>query len=306
MTSIINQQTQSNQLISNLNEMCKALFNSVDKNAFKYLDELAFLDESKFKTGIELELIGNNIYEGVIGIAISILIGIALYYIVNYFIRKIINEEMENPYTFIIKSIIAGFFIIYIKDIVLFVISVNNIITKEILNLTQTFFNQKVTFENILIKINETLYVQGEGFNVMSFDGIIKIYLVFGIINLIFEYSLRYVMIKIMFILSPIFYVMIKIMFILSPIFVAFKTNRKTEYLYNNWIKGIFSLLFMQNIIAIILVISTRFITSPLIPINKIIYIGMIYALIKVNVFIKEIFGGVSIEVQTPIKNIIR
>lgn len=284
MTSIINQQTQSNQLISNLNEMCKALFNSVDKNAFKYLDELAFLDESKFKTGIELELIGNNIYEGVIGIA--------LYYIVNYFIRKIINEEMENPYTFIIKSIIAGFFIIYIKDIVLFVISVNNIITKEILNLTQTFFNQKVTFENILIKINETLYVQGEGFNVMSFDGIIKIYLVFGIINLIFEYSLRYVIIK--------------IMFILSPIFVAFKTNRRTEYLYNNWIKGMFGLLFMQNIIAIILVISTRFITSPLIPINKIIYIGMIYALIKVNVFIKEIFGGVSIEVQTPIKNIIR
>lgn len=292
MTSIINQQTQSNQLIANLNEMCKALFNSVDKNAFKYLDELAFLDESKFKTGIELELIGNNIYEGIIGIAISILMGIALYYIVNYFIRKIINEEIENPYTFIIKSIIAGFFIIYIKDIVLFVISVNNIITKEILNLTQTFFNQRVTFENILIKINETLYVQGEGFNVMSFDGIIKIYLVFGIINLIFEYSLRYVMIK--------------IMFILSPIFVAFKTNRKTEYLYNNWVKGMFGLLFMQNIIAIILVISTRFITSPLILINKIIYIGMIYALIKVNVFIKEIFGGVSIEVQTPIKNIIR
>ena len=32
MTSIINQQTQSNQLIANLNEMCKALFNSVDKN----------------------------------------------------------------------------------------------------------------------------------------------------------------------------------------------------------------------------------------------------------------------------------
>lgn len=109
MTSIINQQTQSNQLIANLNEMCKALFNSVDKNAFKYLDELAFLDESKFKTGIELELIGNNIYEGIIGIAISILMGIALYYIVNYFIRKIINEEIENPYTFIIKSIIAGF-----------------------------------------------------------------------------------------------------------------------------------------------------------------------------------------------------
>ena len=86
MTSIINQQTQSNQLIANLNEMCKALFNSVDKNAFKYLDELAFLDESKFKTGIELELIGNNIYEGIIGIAISILIGIALYYIVNYYV----------------------------------------------------------------------------------------------------------------------------------------------------------------------------------------------------------------------------
>lgn len=62
----------------------------------------------------------------------------------------------------------------------------------------------------------------------------------------------------------------------------------------------------MQNIIAIILVLSTRFMVSSIIPINKIIYIGMIYALIKVNVFVKEMFGGVSIEVQTPIKNIVR
>ena len=292
MTNIVNQQIQGNQLINNFNEMCRALFNSVDKNAFKYLDELAFLDENKFKTSTELDLIGNNVYEGIIGIAISILIGIALYYIINYFIKKIINEEIENPYTFIIKAIIAGFFIIYIKDIILFGISVNNMISKEILNLTKTFFNEKVTFENILIKINEALYTQGQEFNVMSFDGIIKIYLIFGIINLIFEYSLRYVIIK--------------IMFILSPIFIAFKANRKTEYLYNNWTKGVFSLLFMQNIIAIILVLSTRFMVSSIIPINKIIYIGMIYALIKVNVFVKEMFGGVSIEVQTPIKNIVR
>jgi hypothetical protein len=95
-------------------------------------------------------------------------------------------------------------------------------------------------------------------------------------------------------------------MFILSPIFIAFKTNRKTEYLYNNWIKGMASLLFMQNIIAIILVLSTRMIVSPIIPISKIIYIGMIYALIRVNIFVREIFGGVSIEVQTPVKSIIR
>ena len=144
MTNIVNQQIQGNQLINNLNEMCRALFNSVDKNAFKYLDELAFLDENKFKTSTELDLIGNNVYEGIIGIAISILIGIALYYIINYFIKKIINEEIENPYTFIIKAIIAGFFIIYIKDIILFAISANNMISKEILNLTKTFFNEKV------------------------------------------------------------------------------------------------------------------------------------------------------------------
>ena len=292
MTNVVNQQMQGNQLITNLNEICRVLFNSVDKNAFKYLDKLAFLDEKKFKTGTELQLIGNNLYEGIIGIAISILIGVTLYYIINYFIKKMINEEIESPYTYVIKAIIAGFFIIYIKDIILFVIGVNNIITKEILNLTKTFFNEKVTFENILIKINEALYVNGEQFNVISFDGIIKIYLIFGIINLIFEYSLRYVMIQ--------------IMFILSPIFIAFKTNRKTEYLYNNWIKGMASLLFMQNIIAIILVLSTRMIVSPIIPISKIIYIGMIYALIRVNIFVREMFGGVSIEVQTPVKSIIR
>ena len=47
-------------------------------------------------------------------------------------------------------------------------------------------------------------------------------------------------------------------------------------------------------------------IVSPIIPISKIIYIGMIYALIRVNIFVREMFGGVSIEVQTPVKSIIR
>lgn len=293
MTNIINQPQTANQLITNINEMCKTLFNSIDKNAFKYLDKLAFFDDKSFRNSTELEMIGNNFYEGIIGIGLSVLIGIVLYYIINYFIKKVINEELENPYTFIIKAIIISFFIIYIKDILLFIIYVNNIITTEILSLTKTFFNEKVTFENILIKINEALYLSGDNFNVISFDGIIKMYLIFGVINLLFEYSLRYVMVK--------------IMFIISPIVIALKSSKKTEYLYSNWLKGICSLLFMQNIIAIILVLSTRLIVSPIVPITKIIYIGMIYALIRVNFFVKEIFGGgVSIEVQTPIRNILR
>ena len=53
MTNIMNQPQTSNQLITNINEMCKTLFNSIDKNAFKYLDKLAFFDDKSFRNSTE-------------------------------------------------------------------------------------------------------------------------------------------------------------------------------------------------------------------------------------------------------------
>ena len=107
MTNIINQPQTSNQLITNINEMCKTLFNSIDKNAFKYLDKLAFFDDKSFRNSTELEMIGNNFYEGMIGIGLSVLIGIVLYYIINYFIksdREFLDYENESDIKYFMEN----------------------------------------------------------------------------------------------------------------------------------------------------------------------------------------------------------
>ena len=67
------------------------------------------------------------------------------------------------------------------------------------------------------------------------------------------------------------------------------------------WIKNLFSLLFIQVIVAIILVILFAMDYSSSDLITKIIYIGGIYALIKANSFVREFIGGISTTISQSV-----
>lgn len=131
----------------------------------------------------------------------------------------------------------------------------------------------------------------GDGnINVFSLDGIIKGTLTVSLLNLVFSYSLRYVMIKILILLSPFAF--------LSLIM------ENTAHFFRSWYRNMFSLLFVQIIVSIILLLLFSMDYSKANLLNKFIYIGGIYALIRANSIVRELFGGMSTSVQSGISRL--
>ena len=126
--------------------------------------------------------------------------------------------------------------------------------------------------------------------NVFSLDGIIKGTLTVSLLNLVFSYSLRYVMIKILILLSPFAF--------LSLIM------ENTAHFFRSWYRNVFSLLFVQIIVSIILLLLFSMDFSKANLLNKFIYIGGIYALIRANSIVRELFGGMSTSVQSGISRL--
>ncbi len=121
--------------------------------------------------------------------------------------------------------------------------------------------------------------------NIFSLDGIIKGTLTVSLLNLVFSYSLRYVMIKILILLAPFAFLSL--------------TMENTAHFFKSWYRNIFSLLFVQIIVAIVLLLLFSMDYSKANLLNKFIYLGGIYALIRANLIVKELVGGMSTTVQS-------
>lgn len=167
------------------------------------------------------------------------------------------------------------------------IINIIYIITSSISEIGFNIFNKPITFSSFIDSINKNLYTSGELLNIFSFDGIIKSFISFGLINLVFTYSLRYIMIQIFILLSPF-------------AFLSLLTN-SSEWFFKVWIKSFLSLLLVQVLISLILLLSFSIELNLDSNISKILYIGIIYALIRANSYIKELFGGITTTVSSGI-----
>lgn len=123
--------------------------------------------------------------------------------------------------------------------------------------------------------------------NVFSLDGIIKGTVTVSLLNLVFSYSLRYVMVKILILLAPFAFLSL--------------TMENTAHFFKSWYKNLFSLLFVQIMVAIVLLLLFSMDYSKANLLNKFIYLGGIYALIMSNSIVRELFGGMSTAVQSGI-----
>lgn len=126
--------------------------------------------------------------------------------------------------------------------------------------------------------------------NVFTLDGIIKGTITVSLLNLVFSYSLRYVMIKILILLSPFAFLSL--------------TMENTAHFFKSWFRNLFSLLFVQIIVSIVLLLLFSMDYSKANLLNKFIYIGGIYALIRSNSIVRELFGGISTTVQSGVSKL--
>lgn len=279
-------------ILNSINELFSKLFSSVDNTIYSILDDITFVSPDILSNNAFQKILGNSSSEGILLICNSLVLGIIIYYAINYLISHLTYSKIDSPKQFIFKCII---FIAIMNSsfwICEEIINIVSIITNGISEIGLELFSSKINFSNFINNINQNIYSSQESFSIFSFDGIIKSFTSFGLTNLVFTYSLRYIMIQIFILLSPF-------------AFLSLITN-SSEWFFKVWIKTFLSLLLVQILISLILLLSCSIELTQNSNFCKLLYIGIIYALTKSNSYMKELFGGISLNVNATIASFSR
>lgn len=279
-------------ILETINTLLGNLFSSIDNNIYTVLDDITFVSSDIIYDSYFEKILGTSTSNGILLIANSLLFGFVLYYAVKYLLAHFTYKTAENPLQFVLKAIIFGicinfsyFFIEQFLDIV-------SDITLAIRGIGENLFHKNICFSELILEINNTISVGSSSIDVFSLDGLIKSSITISLLNLVFTYSFRYVMIKIFILLSP--------FAILSLILDS------TSWFFKSWAKNLFSLLFIQIIVAIVLLILFSMDYSSNNLMTKFIYIGALYALIKSNSFVRDFVGGVSTTFTQNVENLFK
>ena len=264
-------------IIETINTLFDNLFSSIDNQLYNLLDNLVFINSDILKDSYFQDIFGKSASSGILLLCNSLLFALILYY------------NIEHPFSFIFKCIIYGIFMnssFFIIQLFLDLISNSSLF---ILSIGQNLFKQHISFSSLISNINSQVSINMSSLNIFTVDGLIKSILSFSLLNLVFSYSLRYILIKVFILLTPLAF--------LSLIF------SKTSWFFNSWLKNIFSLLFLQIIVSIILLLMFSIPFSDSSLLNKCIYIGGMYALIQANTIVKEFIGGLSTTISQNVES---
>ena len=277
-------------IINTINTIFQKLFSSIDSNLYNVLDDLIFINKNILKDKYFNKLFGTSTANGILLISNSLLIGFIIYFATKYMLSNFTYNKIENPIQFIFKCIIFGICMNSSFFIIEEILNLNSIICDLIKGLGEDLFNKNICFTELINEININLSINGESLDIFTVDGLITGTLTVSLLSLVFSYSLRYILIKIFVLLSPFAFLTL--------------TLESTSSFFKIWFKNLFSLLFIQIIVSIMLLLLFSMDYSKGNLINKFIYIGGIYALIRANHIVRELFGGISTNIQNGISNI--
>ena len=276
-------------ILETINTILENLLSSIDNNIYTILDDITFISSDIIYDSYFEKILGNSTSSGILLIANSLLFGLALYYSITYLLARFTYKPIEHPSQFIFKAIIFGICINFSYFFIGEFLDLFSNITLAIRGIGEDLFNKNICFAELILEINNTISVNTSSLDVFSLDGLIKTSLSMSLLNLVFTYSFRYVMLKIFILLTP--------CAILSLILDS------TSWFFKSWLKNIFSLLFIQIIVAIVLLILFSMDYSSNNLMTKFIYVGAIYALIKSNSFVRDFVGGVSTTFTQNVEN---
>lgn len=273
-------------IIDSINNIFSNIFSSVDNGIYELLDEIVFIDTSITNKTNFVKLFGTSPSSGILLVCNSLILGIFIFYLANLLFSHLTYSKVQPPLAFIFKMII---FVILMNNslwICRQIINIISLISGSIREIGGNLFNEDISFMNFMQKINDKIYTSKDtSLDVTSFDGIVKSFTTFGFMNLIFSYSLRYIMIQ--------------IFILLFPFAILLGIYDKTAWIAKSIIKAFISLMLEEVLVSLILVLAFSF--SPSNDMSKILYIGIIYSLMKANTYMYMIFGGISTSISNNI-----
>lgn len=277
-------------IINTINTIFENMFSSIDNSLYGVLDDLVFVNNDILQDKYFGKIFGTEAANGLLLVANSLLIGILLYYATRYMLSNFTYEQIENPFQFVFKCVIFGICMNSSFFIIEQILGLNNNVCSLIKGLGEELWGKNICFTGLISEMNDNLSISKDNIDVFTLDGLIKGTLTVSLLNLVFSYSLRYVLIKVFILLSPF-------------AFLSLMLNQ-TSHFFKSWYKNLFSLLFIQIIVSIVLLLLFSMDYSKENLVNKFIYIGGIYALIRANSIVREFFGGISTTIQSGISNL--
>lgn len=277
-------------VIDAINSLLGNVFSSIDNSIFDSLDKITFIDSDILKGSHLEEIYGINPSNGFLLIANALLIGFVLYYSIRLILSNLAITQAESPYIFLFKAIFFGVcmnFAYFLCDQILYL---NFELCTAIRQVGEDIFKTEMCFSSLIEKVNSVVYSEENCLNVFSLDGIIKSTISFGFFNLMFSYSIRYILVKVFILISP---------FAILSLCIT-----QTSNFFKSWIKCLLSLLFIQDFAAItlILIYSIKLANDDLL--SKFLFVSCIFVLIKANSYVREFMGGLSTEFQNGISSI--
>ena len=275
-----------NIIIETINSIFSNLFSSIDNNIYSYLDNFTFIDSSIINNSFFEKLLGANGKNGILYLTDALLLAIIIYYAIRYSYSTFTGSNVEKPTQFIFKVIILGILINSSYFLCEQILNINYLISSSIQEIGENVIGSKITFSSLIQNLNSVISVGENSFYLFSFDGIIKGFISVGLLNILFSYSLRYILVQVFVLTTPL--VLLSLM------------NTSSYWIFKSWFKAFFSLLLLQSFVSLILIVMLSFDSA-----NKLLLIGSIYALIRANTYMREILGGVSVDVSTNISSLI-
>ena len=279
MEVVLNQTDIVNIIIQTINTIFSNLFSTIDNSVYNELDNYVFIDSSIIENTFFEKMLGANGKNGLIFLADAMIVGIALFYIVRYFYLNLIDTTVEKPSKFIFKLFIFALLINFSYFIFDQILNINSLISTGIRDIGSNIVNKNISFSELISELNKSIISSSAELNVFSLDGIIKSFVSIGLVNLLLSYSLRYIIIQVLILFSP--FAILSLM------------NYSTSWIFKAWGKCIFSLLIIQVFIPLIIIVIFCIDKN-----NKILYVGGVYALAKINDYIREMFGGLAINIS--------
>ena len=279
--------TSTNSILEIINNIFGNIFSSVDNSIYELLDKITFINSSIIENNSFSKLFGTKSTEGILLICNALILGIIIFYATNYLFSHLTYSKIQTPSQFIFKCVI---FIGIMNEslwICSQIINIISLVSSSIQYIGMQILGEEISFMNFIEKINDTIYTSSFILSITSFEGIIKSVTSIGFITLIFSYALRYIMIQVFVLLSPFAFLCL--------------INDRTEWIFKSWIKAFISLLLEQVLIALILLLAFSIEFTSNDTLSQIIYIGIIYALMKANTYMYMLFGGITTSITNNI-----
>ncbi len=279
LTQGLNQAQLSEIIIQTINQIFSNMFSSIDNNLYNNLDNLVFIKTDILNSSIFKNLLGANTLTGLVYLANAMLVGILIYYIVRYFYSNFVDVNIEQPHQFFFKLLIFAFAVNGCYLILEQIININYFISSAIQELGKKSTGLDITFSQLLINTNKFIGNDVSSINFLSFDGILKSFISVGLIGLSLNYSLRFILLQ--------------VLILFTPFAVLSLMTYSTSWIFQAWSKSFFSLLIVQIFVPLVIIVIFN-----IDPSNKVLFVGGIYVLSKINSYVREIFGGISSEIS--------